>query len=323
MPTPGGVAAAVASVSGALPADDYYFRVTASDGIGWTKASVQLLFDLTDTNYGIRVSWNPVLGATKYRVYRALTAAGAYKYIETTNTYYNYINDSAFTLTAPPPEESTAYINKLSAAGNSWFLGGNLGIGTANPVVPLQIKRGGVIYLHGSPGARVYFFNDETPDWCLGTQTGEETQNFNLHNYGLGTTALSVNRASNFIGIGTASPTYHLHVNGNVKVWNIWWDSSKRRKTNIKTLDGALGKIQRLRGVSYHSEITSKHEIGLVAEEVGEVIPEAVDYEENGKDARGLDYSRLVAVLIEAVKEQQTQIETLKAEVQNLAKRIK
>ena len=48
-----------------------------------------------------------------------------------------------------------------------------------------------------------------------------------------------------------------------------------------------------------------KHDIGLIAEEVGEVIPEVVAYEENGKDAKSVDYARLVAVLIEAVKEQQ------------------
>ena len=49
----------------------------------------------------------------------------------------------------------------------------------------------------------------------------------------------------------------------------------------------------------------SKHDIGLIAEEVGEVVPEVVAYEENGVDAKGVDYARLTAVLIEAVKEQQ------------------
>jgi hypothetical protein len=46
----------------------------------------------------------------------------------------------------------------------------------------------------------------------------------------------------------------------------------------------------------------------VIAEEVGAVVPEVVSYEENGKDARGVDYSRLTALLIEATKQQQREI---------------
>jgi len=84
--------------------------------------------------------------------------------------------------------------------------------------------------------------------------------------------------------------------------------SSRRWKTNIRPLTDALGKVERLRGVSYDLKSSGQHQIGVIAEEVGEVVPEVVSYEENGKDARGVDYSRLTALLIEAVKQQQTQI---------------
>ena len=66
--------------------------------------------------------------------------------------------------------------------------------------------------------------------------------------------------------------------------------------------------MERLRGVSYDLKDSGKHEIGVIAEEVGQVVPEVVSYEKNGKDARGVDYSRLTALLIEAVKQQQKQI---------------
>jgi hypothetical protein len=90
---------------------------------------------------------------------------------------------------------------------------------------------------------------------------------------------------------------------------NAWVNYSSRRwKDNIHTLEGALGKVQRLRGVSYDAKDNGAHCIGLIAEEVGEVIPEVVQYEANGLDAQSLDYARLVAVLIEAMKEQQRQI---------------
>jgi hypothetical protein len=94
--------------------------------------------------------------------------------------------------------------------------------------------------------------------------------------------------------------------------------SSKRWKTNIQPIENALDKVQRLRGVTFDWKKDGKHDIGLVAEEVGQVIPEVVAFESNKKDAKSVDYSRLVAVLIEAVKAQQKEIESLKATVESL-----
>jgi len=73
-----------------------------------------------------------------------------------------------------------------------------------------------------------------------------------------------------------------------------------------------------IRGVYFDWKKTGKHDLGMIAEEVGEVIPEVVTYEENGKDAKALDYGRLVVVLVEAVKVQQQEIQTLKQEVNRL-----
>ncbi len=84
--------------------------------------------------------------------------------------------------------------------------------------------------------------------------------------------------------------------------------SSRRFKTNIQTLPDALAKVEKLRGVSYTLKANGKHEIGVIAEEVGAVVPEVVTYEKNGVDARSVDYTRLTALLIEATKEQQTLI---------------
>jgi len=74
------------------------------------------------------------------------------------------------------------------------------------------------------------------------------------------------------------------------------------------TLPDALAKVEKLRGVSYDLKENGQHEIGVIAEEVGAVLPEVVTFENNGKDARSVDYSRLTALLIEAVKAQQKQI---------------
>jgi hypothetical protein len=119
-------------------------------------------------------------------------------------------------------------------------------------------------------------------------------------------------------------PTYSFDVGnntGNGKGISHGWDqfSSRRWKTNIQTIQGALEKVERLRGVSFDwKEKGTGHDIGLIAEEVAGVVPELVSYDENGNDAMGLDYARLTALLIEAAKEQQSQIRELKEEVKVL-----
>jgi len=113
------------------------------------------------------------------------------------------------------------------------------------------------------------------------------------------------------IGIGTTSPTNLLTLGQGFgpSIADGWATYSSRRwKTNIQTLHGALEKVERLRGVSYDLKANGQHEVGVIAEEVGAVVPELVTYEANGKDARSVDYSRLTALLIEATKEQQALI---------------
>ena len=68
-----------------------------------------------------------------------------------------------------------------------------------------------------------------------------------------------------------------------------------------------------MRGVYFNwdAEHGGHHDVGMVAEEVGEVLPEIVAYEEGSPYATGMDYSKLTPLLVEAVKEQQIQIQDL------------
>ena len=124
------------------------------------------------------------------------------------------------------------------------------------------------------------------------------------------------------IGPGTSAPANILTIQERsdtdpiADAWTVY--SSRRWKKNIETIDNALDKVEHLRGVTFDWKTDNKHDIGLIAEEVGEVIPEVVAYEENGIDARSVDYARLVSVLIEAVKEQQAEIESLKDQMSAL-----
>jgi len=118
------------------------------------------------------------------------------------------------------------------------------------------------------------------------------------------------------VGVGVTEPTKILTIKQNsmtdpvADAWTVY--SSRRWKTNIDTLENALERVRRLRGVSFDWKADGRHDIGLIAEEVGEVVPEVVAYEPDGTDASAVDYARLVALLIEAVKDQQAQIDELK-----------
>jgi hypothetical protein len=103
------------------------------------------------------------------------------------------------------------------------------------------------------------------------------------------------------------------------------WDtySSRRFKTNIQTLDSALEKVEKLRGVSYDLKANGKHEVGVIAEEVGEVLPEVVSWDKDGTNAQGVDYGRLTALLIEATKEQQTLIHQQQEQLDQLKSELK
>jgi Chaperone of endosialidase len=122
------------------------------------------------------------------------------------------------------------------------------------------------------------------------------------------------------VGIGTSNPSVAFEVGvGRLTLADAWTTrSSLRFKTNIRPLADALEKVERLRGVSYDRKLDGKHEIGLIAEEVDQVLPELVSVSPETSEVEGLDYSRLSALLIEAIKSQQSQIEQLKLQISEL-----
>jgi len=96
--------------------------------------------------------------------------------------------------------------------------------------------------------------------------------------------------------------------------------SSIKHKENVEKLENALDKVLQLRGVNFNWKKSKKEDVGLIAEEVAEVIPRAVEYDEkDGTTPIGLDYTRLVPYLIECVKEQQGRILDLEKKVSEMS----
>jgi len=96
--------------------------------------------------------------------------------------------------------------------------------------------------------------------------------------------------------------------------------SDGRLKTNITPLKNSLSKILSLQGVEYDRIKNNNHEVGMIAQEVEKIIPELVV--ENSEGYKMIYYENLSAVLVEAIKEQQEQINTLKQTVQELSTKL-
>ena len=116
---------------------------------------------------------------------------------------------------------------------------------------------------------------------------------------------------------------WDFYANGPARDWGS--SSSRRWKNNIQNISNPLEKIVALRGVSYDWDQEhggGRHDIGFIAEEVGEILPELVTYEENGIDAIALDYTKISALIVEAFntfrKLHHQEIRQLKEEIKSL-----
>jgi len=140
-----------------------------------------------------------------------------------------------------------------------------------------------------------------------------------------------------YVGIGLSTPAFALDVNGSIAINGyVVISSDARLKTNIVSLTGALNSIKKLRGVSYRmknpivinslsfdslknknasptidTSYYNRNHIGFIAQELQTVFPQLVY---TGSDSLlKVDYISIIPVLVEALKDQQAQIDSLKA----------
>jgi hypothetical protein len=114
--------------------------------------------------------------------------------------------------------------------------------------------------------------------------------------------------------------TGNLDVEGDVTAYSTVVASDERLKDVVVTIENAVEKVSKLRGVEFiwnKGKREGKQDIGVIAQEVEKVLPEVVIEKElplmeEGTTYKTVDYPKLTAVLIEAIKEQQKEIEQLK-----------
>ena len=175
--------------------------------------------------------------------------------------------------------------------------------------------------------------NDYSGDAILNVN---EYDGFEVHDasgYSWNSTPIfKVDISNSNVGIGTDNPnsSYTLDVvgdaqfSGNIHPGSVILSSDRRFKREIKTVDNALNKVLQLRGVNYYwkkkdfpnKNFDDKLELGLIAQEVEKIIPEIVEQTEDGYKA--VEYQKLVALLVEAIKEQQAIIDGQKTEMTDM-----
>ncbi len=157
-------------------------------------------------------------------------------------------------------------------------------------------------------GAVLINFNKPVEAAYLGSglPNGTSSQTLRYGASGWEASSILTNDGANLVSTGSMTATEFLY------------SSDARLKDNVVQLSGALNKINSLEGVSFNWKKDGQAEIGLIAQEVEKVVPELVVTGNDGLKA--VKYGNVVALLIEAVKEQQAEIDSLKAQVKELSK---
>jgi hypothetical protein len=209
-----------------------------------------------------------------------------------------------------------------------------------------DVRRAGFAFRHASADLISALINTTAvADWGLNLHFNTRQFNAVLP----ATPAMTITAGQN-VGIGTSSPAYKLDVNGTARVnsadgfwvqsgsqyrqmyfdgfstlyfWNgsnqanlssagAWVNASDQSiKKDVIGIKYGLPDLMLLNPCSYKMKADNLEQIGFIAQEVEQVIPELVNSDNKGM--KGLSYGNMVAVLVKAIQEQQAQIEELKA----------
>ena len=155
------------------------------------------------------------------------------------------------------------------------------------------------------------------------TQTDSKYLRSNANDTATGIITLSNSTASTTKTTGALVVTGGVGVSGALNVGGdvvAYASSDERLKDNIELISNPIEKVQSLKGVTWNwnenaDELQqSLPNVGVIAQDVEKVLPQLVTDRDNG--FKGVDYAKLTGLLIEAIKEQQKQIDELKSKIQ-------
>ena len=186
---------------------------------------------------------------------------------------------------------------------------GNVGIGISSPESKLHVRNGDIRITKGNRlilgdanvGAGEQIFND---NFDISFRTSFNTRMVIANN--------------GRVGIGITTPSFPLDVNGTVRAANFITSSDERFKKDINKLSGSLEKLSQVQGVSYtfnsekfkNRSFPLNTHFGVIAQDVQKVFPSMVYTDDEGY--LSVNYTELIPVLIEAIKELNEEITRLK-----------
>ncbi|HTB11092.1 MAG TPA: tail fiber domain-containing protein [Bryobacteraceae bacterium] len=266
----------------------------------------------------------------------SVTANNPFRFYAADNTHYGYISNTS---------SSSAQLDFNFGGAENMTLSsnGNVGIGTTSPGYSLQVN--------GSTGEVAAFIGNNSNNYISISDNNNSTaatfgaigggNAYVFSGSGLYTALYSGNaerirvNSSGLVGIGTTSPSYTLHVNGSVAGTSAYNNlSDARLKTDIIEITNGLESVQKLKPIHFRWQKPEKRtvgkgmnlpvdepQVGFLAQDVEKVVPEAVV-----KDASGLysmEETKLIPVLVEAVKELEAQNEKLSGQISSMSAQLK
>ena len=207
--------------------------------------------------------------------------------------------------------------------------------GTLEGASPLKIA-GGIEIVPASDGSTTEMLFGDNIKTYYGTDRDTYIQYNNSSNKyleisgGIGGLVLSGSSIymDSYMGVGVA-PANITHAitlpnsdtnAGKMKASAYTTYSSARYKEDVKRIDNPLQTIKNLEGVTFSWKKTKTQDMGFIAEQVGQVLPNIVEWEADGVNAQSMDYTRIIPYLVESIKDQQKQIDILRDEISFLKK---
>lgn len=272
-----------------------------------------------------------------------------------TSILINSLNDRGLLIKAgrKDGDREVAYFDVVNSGGNTTNMltmgkfnsAYNVGIGTTAPTQKLDVNGNMVFSQRLVANANQYYVKlgvwssastygiGMTNGFTYGALNNDYAMTFCMNNssnrgwwwgydgQSKSTGAMSCNmqgklKINHSIGLGTVNPSA---TQGRIDASNdivAYSTSDIRLKDNIKSIDKALDKVNKIQGIEFDwiekEEIhgNSGHDVGVIAQEIEKVLPEVVDTRDNGYKA--VKYEKLVPLLIEAIKDLSRQVDGLK-----------
>jgi len=243
--------------------------------------------------------------------------------------------------------DSSGNYNVSTMPGGGEFIltnEGEVGIGSDDPFAQLDVldfdNTGYPLYVHGFNDTACMYGVDVDNNtgraglamYRLGKNLGQLYLNSNndfeldVGKFNKSNIELYASSSSGNVGIGTRTPGVTLDVNGGVRGTSAYQVSDIRLKKDIAPVTNGLAKLSKLKAVEYHWDENNffgkkfdnadQEQIGFIAQEVEKVLPNLVSTD--GQGLKSVEYTQVIPLLVEGMKEQQKEIDLLKQEIEEL-----